>query len=161
MEQADLLCNSGILIDFVGSPPSTSIWQLILFDLAIGFLQLLTLTATIARYEIGGFANIMRSQDHNAEERGVRRSIDTGSSGREDPEDIELQNLSADAGPNMGSTTSHLLDRYYSGDMLILELNLLDIKRQFALEPGRRIDQGRMRAVFGTLLSRQFHAPST
>lgn len=161
LKQADKLCNSGILVDFVGSPATTSIWQLILFDLVIGFLQLLTLTATIARHEIGGPSNMIRPQDHNTEERGVRRSVDAGPGGREDPEDIELQTLFTEAGPHMGSTTSHPLDRYYSGDMLILELNILDIKRQFALEPGRRIDQERMRAVFGTLLSRQFHAPST
>jgi hypothetical protein len=133
----------------------------VVFDLVIGFLQLLTLTATIARYEIGGLANIMGPRDHDAEERGVQRSIDAEPGSQEDPEDIELQNLSTETGLNMGSVTSHPLDRYYSGDMLILELNILDIKRQFALESGRRIDQDRMRAVFGTLLSRQFHAPST
>ena len=155
------MCDSGILVDFVGSPASTSIWQLAVFDLVIGFLQLLTLTATIARYEIGGLANIMGPRDRDAEERGVQRSIDAEPGSQEDPEDIELQNLSTETGLNMGSVTSHPLDRYYSGDMLILELNILDIKRQFALESGRRIDQDRMRAVFGTLLSRQFHAPST
>jgi hypothetical protein len=76
-------------------------------------------------------------------------------------EDIELQTLLTEDGPDLGPTNSHPLDRYYSGDVVVLELNILDIKRQFELEPGRRIEPARMQAVFGTLLSRRFHAPST
>jgi hypothetical protein len=130
-------------------------------DLLIGFLQLLTLTATIARHEIKDRKITTTLQDHNAEERGVRRSTDGESGGAEGPEDIELETLVTEAGPDLGLTNSHPLDRYYSGDMIVLELNILDIKQQFALEPGRRTDPARMRAVFGTLLSRRFHPPST
>lgn len=154
-------CNSGVLVDFVGYPARTSIWQLIVLDLFIGFLQLLTLTATIARHEMKDSANVARPQDHNAEERGLRRSLDGDSGAPEGPEDIELQTLLTEAGPDLGPTNSHPLDRYYSGDRVVLELNILEIKRQFALEPGRRIDPARMRAIFGDLLSRRFHAPST
>lgn len=153
--------NRGVLVDFVGSPARTSIWQLIFLDLLIGFLQLLTLTATIVRHEIKDLTNIRIPQDHNAEERGVRRSTDGETGGAEGPEHIELQTLLTEIAPDLGSTSSHPLDRYYSGDMIVLELNILDIKRQFALEPGRRMDPARMRAVFGTLLSRRFHPPST
>lgn len=102
-----------------------------------------------------------RPQDHNAEERAVRRSMDGESGGGEGSASIELQNLVTEAAPDAGSRDSHPLDQYYGGDMVVLELNLLDIRRHFALEPGRRIDPARMQAVFGTLLSRRFHAPST
>ena len=75
--------------------------------------------------------------------------------------DIELQDLSSGPGTAPSPTTLHPLDRFYSGEMVILELNILDIKRQLTLEPGRRIDPTRLQAVFGSLLSRRFHAPTT
>ena len=161
MEQADALYGSGILIDFVGSPARTSVWQLILFDLFIGFLQLLTLTATIKRHEIRENTAMTRAQDHNAEERGVRRSMDSVSGGAEDPGGIEMQNLLAEPGTDPRPTAIHPLDRFYSGEMVVLELNVFDIKRHFATEPGRRIDPARLQAVFGNLLSRRFHGPAT
>jgi hypothetical protein len=87
--------------------------------------------------------------------------MDGDSGVTEGPADIEMQSLLTAAGPEIGPMNSHPLDRYYSGDRVVLELNILDIKRQFALEPGRRMDPARMRAVFRTLLNRRFHAPST
>lgn len=82
-------------------------------------------------------------------------------SGGEGGEDIEMRSFLNEAGADVQQSNIHPLDRYYSGNMVILDLNILDIKRQIALEPERRIDPARMQAVFGTLLSRRFHAPST
>jgi hypothetical protein len=161
VEQANTLCNSGILIDFVGFPARTSILQLIFFDLVIGFLQLLTLTATIIRHGIKEPTTMRRPQDHSAEERGVRRSTDSALSGVEVPENADMPGLMTEAGLDTQPTSVHPLDRYYSGDMIVLDLNILEIKRQLAFEPASRVDTARMRAAFGTLLSRRFHAPST
>jgi hypothetical protein len=156
-----VLYGSGVLIDFVGYPARTSAWQLIFMDILIGFLQLLTLTAAIARHEIRQPTNLTRAQDYNAEERGVRRSIEGGRNGGEAGEDIEMHSFLNEAGADVQQSNIHPLDRYYSGNMVILDLNILDIKRQISLEPGRRIDPARVQAVFGTLFSRRFHAPST
>ena len=153
--------SSGILIDFVGSPAKTSIWQLIFMDLLIGSLQLLTLTATVRRQEMKENKSALGLQDHNAEERGVRRSTDGHLVAGESPEDIEMQNLLTEPATDLQLTSLHPLDRFYSGEVVILELNILDIKRQLTLEPGRRIDPARLQAVFGSLLSRRFHAPNT
>ena len=81
--------------------------------------------------------------------------------GGEGREDIEMHSFSNEAEADVQQSNIHPLDRYYSGNMVILDLNILDIKRQNALEPRRQIDPARMQAVFGTLLSRRFHAPST
>jgi hypothetical protein len=148
-----------VLIDFVGYPARASVWQLIFTDILVGFLQLLTLTAAIARHKIRQPTNFTRAQDYNAEERGVRRSM-------EGEEEIEMHSILNEAEvdvqqSNVQQSNVHPLDRYYSGNMVILDLNILDIKRQIALEPERRIDPARMQAVLGTLLSRRFHAPST
>lgn len=156
-----MLYGSGVLIDFVGYPARASVWQLIFMDILVGFLQLLTLTAAIARHEIRQPTNHTRAQDYNAEERGVRRSIEGERSGGEGGEDIEMRSFLNEAGADVQQSNIHPLDRYYSGNMVILDLNILDIKRQIALEPERRIDPARVQAVFGTLLSRRFHAPST
>jgi hypothetical protein len=152
---------SGVLIDFVGYPARTSVWQLIFMDILIGFLQLLTLTAAIARHEIRQSTNLTRAQDHNAEERGLRRSMEGERNGGEGGEDIEMHSFLNEAGVDVQQSNIHPLDRYYSGNMVILDLNILDIKRQISLEPGRRIDPARVQAVFGTLFIRRFHAPST
>jgi hypothetical protein len=130
-------------------------------DILVGFLQLLTLTAAIARHEIRQSTNLTRAQDHNAEERGVRRSTERGRNGGEGGEDIEMHSFLNEAGADVQQSNIHPLDQYYSGNMVILDLNILDIKRQISLEPGRRIDPARVQAVFGTLFSRRFHAPST
>jgi|SRR2546423_1315820 len=156
-----MLRDSGILVDFVGFPARTSIWQLLFMDLFIAFLQILTLTATIRRHETGENAAISRVQDHNAEERGVRRSMETEAGRSEGAGGIEMQNLLAEPSADTRSTAIHPLDRFYSGDMVVLELDILDIKRHFALEPQRRVDPARLQAVLGTLLSRRFHAPTT
>jgi hypothetical protein len=150
-----------VLIDFVGYPAKTSVWQLIFMDILVGFLQLLTLTAAIARHEIRQPTNLTRAQDHNAEERGVRRSMEGGRNGGQGGEDIEMHSFLNEAGADVHQSNVHPLDRYYSGDMVILDLNILDIKRQISLQPGRRIDPARVQAVFGTLFIRRFHAPST
>ena len=81
--------------------------------------------------------------------------------GGEGGEDIEMHSFLNEAEADVQQSNIHPLDRYYSGNMVILDLNILDIKRQIAQEPRRRIDPARMQAVFGTLLSRRFHAPST
>jgi hypothetical protein len=150
-----------VLIDFVGYPARASVWQLIFTDILVGFLQLLTLTAAIARHKIRQPANITRAQDYNAEERGVRRSMEGERSSGEGEEEIEMHSILNEAEVDVQQSNIHPLDRYYSGNMVILDLNILDIKRQIALEPERRIDPARMQAVLGTLLSRRFHAPST
>jgi hypothetical protein len=152
---------SGVLIDFVGYPAKASVWQLVSMDILVGFLQLLTLTAAIARHEIRHPTNLARAQDHNAEERGVRRPMIGEGNGGEGGQDIEMRSFLNDAGVDVQQPNIHPLDRYYSGNMVILDLNILDIRRQIALEPRRRIDPVRMQAVFGTLLSRRFHAPPT
>ena len=130
-------------------------------DLLIGFLQLLTLTATVRRHEIKENTPVTGLQDHSSEERGVRRSMDGQLIGGAGPEDIEMQGLLNEPETDLQLTSRHPLDRFYSGEMVILELNILDIKRQMTLEPGRRIDPARLQAVFGSLLSRRFHTPST
>jgi hypothetical protein len=130
-------------------------------DILVGFLQLLTLTAAIARHEIRQPTNLTRAQDHNAEERGVRRSMEGEQNGGQGGEDIEMHSFLNEAGADVQQSNIHPLDRYYSGDMVILDLNILDIKRQISLQPGRRIDPARVQAVFGTLFIRRFHAPST
>ena len=130
-------------------------------DILVGFLQLLTLTAAISRHEIRQPTNLRRAQDYNAEERGVRRSTEGEQSGGEGGEEIEMHSFLNEAGADVQQSNIHPLDRYYSGNMVILDLNILDIKRQIALEPERRIDPARVQAVLGTLLSRRFHAPST
>jgi hypothetical protein len=79
----------------------------------------------------------------------------------EGEEEIEMHSILNEAEVDVQQSNIHPLDRYYSGNMVILDLNILDIKRQIALEPERRIDPTRMQAVLGTLLSRRFHAPST
>jgi hypothetical protein len=150
-----------VLIDFVGYPARASVWQLIFTDILVGFLQLLTLTAAIARHKIRQPTNITRAQDYNAEERGVRRSMEGERSSGEGEEEIEMHSILNEAEVDVQQSNIHPLDRYYSGNMVILDLNILDIKRQIALEPERRIDPARMQAVLGTLLSRRFHAPST
>jgi hypothetical protein len=149
-----------VLIDFVGYPARASVWQLIFTDILVGFLQLLTLTAAIARHKIRQPTNITRAQDYNAEERGVRRSMEGERSSGEGEEEIEMHSILNEAGVDVQQSNIHPLDRYYSGNMVILDLNILDIRRQIALEPERRIDPARMQAVLGTLLSRRFHAPS-
>ena len=87
--------------------------------------------------------------------------MEGGRNGGEGREDIEMHSFLNEAGADVQQSNIHPLDRYYSGNMVILDLNILDLKRQISLEPGRGIDPARVQAVFGTLFIRRFHAPPT
>lgn len=152
-------------IDFVGQLTPISKWRLVFFDSLIFFLQTVMLTATIARERIKNPTSTLSvaAQDHDAEERAVTTSDNPATSDVE--EGMEMVSLLAEQ-PEDSSMTRHPLDGFYTGNVMVLELNLVqDIKRHLALEPPTvmtpSIDPERFRSLVRSLLGPRFRTPST
>ncbi len=160
------LHGGGLLIDFVGQEGPTSKLRLVALDLLVLFLQLLALAATVERQALKtglglpptlgqGVAATMRNerasarQDHDSEERGVRRESAV------EGEDIELQDLNtgnrgrgrhrrvatpapspeqsqSPVEPRAVPPTENDLDVFMSGDVILSDFHLLDtVRRQW------------------------------
>lgn len=90
--------HGGLALDFIGQKGPTSKLMLVLLDLLVVALQLVHLSAIIARQKLkdgdaapSAVAQPMAAQDLDSEERGVRRSIELQHRGVQ--ESIELQSL--------------------------------------------------------------------
>lgn len=94
--------HGGLLIDFVGQKGPISKLHLVLLDVATLVLQLLMLAVFVELHKLRvgrlketasdtapAEGNYFTAQDHDAEERGIRRS------GDQSRDDIELEDLSA------------------------------------------------------------------
>ncbi len=157
------LHGSGLLIDFVGQEGPTSKLRLVVLDVLVLFLQLLALAATVERQALktgfglplapGGTAAVASNgrasarQDHDSEERGVRR--ESAGAG----ENIELQDLGRGASgrgrhrrtpiptrseeqspvePRAVPPPENDLDVFMSGDVILSDFHLLDtVRRQW------------------------------
>ncbi|TKA83778.1 hypothetical protein B0A55_00024 [Friedmanniomyces simplex] len=180
--------HGGLLIDFIGQKGPSSKMHLLLLDLLVVMLQLIHLSAHITRQRLKeGSISVTTPngrrytpaapsrQDHDAEERGVRRSGEL--------QDIEMQTLNP-SGSNaaaseeaedsteretlLASTTArtdaHIFDAFNSGQIVLADLNLLQtLKEQFwayqtaPREPGLSTTELR-RNITGQLIRWRFGA---
>lgn len=149
--------HGGLAMDFIGQQGPTSKLHLVALDALIVSLQLVHLSAHIARTKLkealtvtppGGLetAPAASVQDHDHEERGVRRS--------QEGADIEMQNLdpsgsaAASSGPPVSdeepseresllastapSTDAHIFDAFNSGQIVLADLDITQtVKEQF------------------------------
>lgn len=139
--------HGGLIIDFVGQKGPTSKLRLFLLDLLVLFLQLVMFAAHTERQALfksghssGGSMTIDNNdpllstptvQDHDSEERGVRRSASFNRA----EGDIELQRLRGSEEqdqPDAVNTTAaegHPLNVISSGDYLLANLHLINTIR--------------------------------
>ena len=136
--------HGGLLIDFVGELGPISKSRLALFDLLTIALQLIILPAVLERRDLknvmeesldgtdrplsDGLGSMQIRQDIDAEEQGIHRS----EFGRE--EDIELKPLSKDTARAVELNpshrrTEHHMDVFYSGQLVVADLHVLDAVR--------------------------------
>ena len=147
--------HGGVIIDFIGQKGPTSKAMLVLLDLVVTVLQLVHLSAHVARLrlkDVSATAAIVESvtgglgQDVESEERGVRRSAELER--RNLQEDIELQTLHSSGGSvvrravrndddedtdgQSGNTTTSstwtdafLFDAFKNGQIVLVDLNPL------------------------------------
>ncbi|KAL8944180.1 MAG: hypothetical protein Q9216_000604 [Gyalolechia sp. 2 TL-2023] len=139
--------HGGLLIDFVGQKSPVPRWRLVAYDVLILMLQAVMLGVTVERRKLdapnngsansGGITEEER-QDHDSEERGVRRSED-GSEG------IELQPIGSRPGRRSGGeedgereemfeaggSTIHEDpgDTFYSGQYLLANIHIGNLIR--------------------------------
>ena len=152
--------HGGLLIDFVGQQSPVGRWKLVILDLLILGLQILVFGVTLERTKIkridesmGNTAELAEQerQDHDFEERGMLRP---DSSIIDDVPLQDLQSSSARRNINIGdeerddslrqentieTENQHPLDRYYTGEHIIAQLNLVDIVRTQWQISGRNI----------------------
>lgn len=166
--------HGGLAMDFIGQAGPSSRIHLFLLDLLVFGMQLADMSAYMIRKRIKqadsstattpaatseSVQPTSRSgQDLDAEERGIRRSIEQ--------EDIEMQNLNPATGaaslendaetggsserasllqqtdPRPGATDAHILDSFYSGQIVLADLDIRkQIKDQMHLIKNYRVDQ--------------------
>ncbi|KAL8940777.1 MAG: hypothetical protein Q9211_002120 [Gyalolechia sp. 1 TL-2023] len=138
--------HGGLLIDFVGQKSPVPRWRLVSYDVLILMLQVVMLGVTIEKKKLdapgngsanGGEEREEERQDHDSEERGVRRSED-GSEG------IELQSLGARPGgrsrgeederrsellEGRSRTHEHPGDAFYSGQHMLANIHIANTIR--------------------------------
>ncbi|KAL8914016.1 MAG: hypothetical protein Q9171_001267 [Xanthocarpia ochracea] len=139
--------HGGLLIDFVGQKNPVSGMRMIGYDALILGLQLVMLAVTVEKKNVvkplGTLSNAPRmgetaSQDHDFEERGIRRS-------EEGTGDIELRALSPTFDGRTGGdddeernelrgnqawmTTEHAGNAFYSGQYIITNVRIIDTIR--------------------------------
>ena len=136
--------HGGLLIDFVGELGPISKFKLFLLDTLTMALQFIMLPAVLERRELKavmegsstggtnrsstGLGTMQVRQDIDAEEQGIHRgSLIT-------EEDIELQPLQKDTEHDTilnssSPRTEHHLDNFYSGQLVIADLHILDTIR--------------------------------
>ncbi|KAI4199423.1 MAG: hypothetical protein LQ346_002561 [Caloplaca aetnensis] len=137
--------HGGLLIDFVGQKSPVARLRLVGYDLLVLALQLVILGITTEKQKLdapegGRDSREDESQDHDAEERGTRRS-------QEGSEGIELRPLrpategwtgseQANAGNELfeeseeGTASEHPGDAFYSGQHIIANVYIADMVRE-------------------------------
>lgn len=137
--------HGGLLIDFVGQKSPVARLRLVGYDLLVLALQLVMLGITIEKQKMdapegGGDSREDGSQDHDAEERGTRRS-------QEGSEGIELRSLRPAVGgwtgggqagasnelleeSEEGTAGEHPGDAFYSGQHIIANVRIADMVRE-------------------------------
>ncbi|KAI4181864.1 MAG: hypothetical protein L6R41_006362 [Letrouitia leprolyta] len=139
--------HGGLLIDFVGQKSPVPTWRLVGYDILVLMLQIVMLGVTVEKKKldtpkngsagIGGEREAER-QDHDSEERGVRRSEDA-------PEGIELHHLGPRSGgrsrgekdgerdelSEVGRSTTyeHPRDAFYSGQYILADIHVVNTVR--------------------------------
>ena len=114
----------GLLLDFVGVRGPVSKFTLLGYDVLIVVLQLIFLAIIVQRAEVGvkGASNAAPTiADHDREELGVTRQ---GSRHLTSDEDIELDDLSSVTIRSGSTNDAHVLDRFYTGKTMILEIDM-------------------------------------
>ena len=134
----------GLLVDFIGELGPISKFKLILLDLLVGYLQLLAFTTNIKKAKIkdpsDSTTTTSTTQDHDAEEAGLRRSAEGRENAGDEPpqEGVELQSLLSqeeNAYMPVANLNIHPLDEMYTGDFVLLKIDLWnDIKNYLVLE---------------------------
>lgn len=115
--------HGGIIIDFIGQKGPTSKIQLVVMDVLVTALQCFMLAVHVEETRLKEILSApepplaptttaSRSQDHDSEERGVRRDAGTGS------EDIELEDLR----PTRAENEERLLHNENERDQLLPEV---------------------------------------
>lgn len=137
--------HGGLLIDFVGQKSPVSRLRLVGYDLLVLALQLVMLGVTVEKKKLdapegGGGSREEEGQDHDAEERGTRRS-------QEGFEGIELRSLGPAPGVRTGgeqdaerdglleetqegTASEHPGDAFYSGQHIIANIHIADTIRE-------------------------------
>lgn len=137
--------HGGLLIDFVGQKSPVSRVRLVWYDLLVLMLQLVMLGIKVEKKKMdapagGGERRGEEAQDHDAEERGTRRS-------QEGMEGIELQSLRPMSEGRAGDeedgarhdllerteesmTSEHPGDAFYSGQSIIAIVHIVDTIRE-------------------------------
>ena len=135
--------HGSLLTNFVGELGPISRWRMLLVDIFIALLQVVMLGVILERRGLKNAIDnrvpgvrgpglvssaLPLSQDLDAEEQGIRRSQDDLGN------DIELQALGKegerDDTPAVGSKRNeHALDAFYSGQLLIADLHLVETVR--------------------------------
>ncbi|KAL8963033.1 MAG: hypothetical protein Q9193_000650 [Seirophora villosa] len=146
--------HGGLLMDFVGQKSPVSRVSLVGYDLVVMALQFVMLGITAEKKTLdaaggvsasGGQRTEEEAQDHDSEERGVRRSEE----GTEGIELLPLRPLSEETtggeedrersdvlGSTEGSTSrEHPGDAFYSGQYIVANVNLVDTMRSHWRQP--------------------------
>ena len=158
--------HGGLFLDFVGELGPVSRWRLVALDLWICGIQMVMMAAIVQKLKIKGPASSAAApstaQDHDAEEMGVRRSadgqLDDSEHVGEGEDGIEMRNLLDEPAEAPNQSSVHPLDNFYTGDVMLLELDIVnDIRQHLALEPPpgtveSSIDSARFRTLVGGLL---------
>lgn len=143
--------HGGLFIDFIGQSAPVSRLRLVIFDTVLMFLHLIMLGLTIERVRLGSgpfssptgptaAGNTNNGQDHDAEERGIRRGdVDMHYPLNRTEDNVERTELVAepvDDGSEQPARGSHPLDIFASGEALILDMGILNtIQDQWSYNP--------------------------
>ncbi|KAK5696766.1 hypothetical protein LTR97_008070 [Elasticomyces elasticus] len=153
--------HGGLAIDFIGQKGPTSKIHLLLLDLFVMILQVVHLSAHVTRQRLKESASISVTtpngrrytpaavpprQDHDAEERGVRRSGEhqdiemqalnpSGTAALEEttpPTEEDRERSEALLASTTARTDAHIFDAFNSGQIVLADLDLLQtLKDQF------------------------------
>lgn len=148
--------HGGLFIDFVGQKAPVPRLRFLIFDLLILLIHLVMMGLIVERVRMNAGRSTASDattntseettapgQDHDAEERGVRRDEENGASPEvvdttvdESLEHTELLAEPGEDGSRQLAKDSHPLDTFSSGGALILDLGLVDaIRDQWSYNP--------------------------
>lgn len=155
--------HGGMFIDFIGQKAPVSVFRLLSLDVLILVIDFVMLGLVIERVKASGASSATdgdteardpdRSQDHDAEERGVLRRSTSGDADAAPPhpplpgeDGVELDDLGPGAARNslderlertglLGDSgegrakDGHFLDSFAGGEAVIMDMGLLDVIR--------------------------------
>lgn len=170
--------HGGLIMDFIGQKGPSSKLHLLLLDLLVTVLQTVHLSAHLLRLKLRDGSSLVTlvaqvsRQNIDAEERGVRRSIEVEEQGdvemetlnpggraqdREDEGEANASDTAAFAPPTTTvRSDAHIFDAFNSGQIVVADLNLYRTVQEQFLAYRKGAHQEAIRAESQRLLGARF-----